>query len=53
VRGSFDGEVKALGEAGLYYGDMSLSVDDIVTVWQTAYPGEAGRCARITAIAGT
>jgi len=53
VRGGFDAEARALGEAGLYYGDMSLSVDDVVTVWQTAYPREAVRCAKITAIAGT
>ena len=53
VRGGFDTEANALGEAGLYYGDMSLSVEDVVTVWQTAYPEEAGGCAKITAIAGT
>ena len=53
VRGGFDAEAKALGQAGLYYGDMSLSMDDVLTVWQTAYPGEADSCSRITAIAGT
>ncbi|MBQ0719316.1 MAG: metal-dependent hydrolase [Gammaproteobacteria bacterium] len=53
VRGGFDSDAKAIGEAGLYYGDMSLSVDDVVAVWQTAYPGEAGRCGGITAIVGT
>ncbi len=53
VRGGFDAESKALGQAGLYYGDMSLSLDDVRTVWQTAYPGEADACSRITAIAGT
>ena len=52
VRGGFDAEGNALGEAGLYYGDMSLSVDDVVAVWQTAYPGEGSGCVSITAIAG-
>ena len=52
VRGEFDSEGKALGEAGLYYGDMSLSLDEVRTVWQTAYPGEVEACSKITAIAG-
>lgn len=53
VRGGFDTEAKARGVAGLYYGDMSLSMDDVLAVWQTAYPRETDSCSRITAIAGT
>lgn len=53
VRGGFDTEGKALGEADLYYGDMSLSLDDVRTVWQTAYPSEAEACSKITTIAGS
>ncbi len=52
VRGRFDTEGKALGEAGLYYGDMSLKLNEVRTVWQTAYPSEAETCSKITAIAG-
>ncbi len=51
VRGGFDTEAKALGEAGLYYGDVSLSMNDVTSVWQAAYPGEGSGCTKITAIA--
>ncbi len=53
VQGEFDAEFKALDEAGLYYGDMSLSLNHVRTVWQTAYPSEAEACSKITAIVGT
>lgn len=53
VRGGFDAEGKALGGADLYYADMSLSLGDVLAVWQAAYPGEAGSCTSITQIAGS
>ena len=53
VRGGFDAVGEPLGEAGLYYGDMRLSLDDVLAVWQAAYPGETARCAGIPTIAGT